>query len=163
MLSKVLPLRNHPFIRILTMRSPAYLFACVLGLLASLSIAIQPIFSSEHKPFTLVAGTIERFNVTLRFSRDVNAYVPTLSLAPLKATEFLLTDGNLTTTYRKRAAFFGDVPDVFPPPLIPLLFGEVIITSPFYVTTDFIIETVFFPSKGFRQQLFSLNGGGLTN
>ena len=145
------------------MRSPTYLFACMLGLLASLSVALQPIFSTETEPFSLRAGTIERFNVTLKFNKKLQAFVPVLTLAPSKANAFILTDGNLTTPDRKLAAFYGNVPDPFALPLLPLLFGRIVKKLPFDDTADFFVEPAFSPSKGFRPQLFSINGGKVPN
>lgn len=142
------------------MRSPSYLSASLLGLSAGLSAALQPIFSTVSDPFSLTAADIQRFNVTLEFNATLNAFVPLLSLDPSDASLFILTDGNLTTPDGAQAAFFGNVTDVIPSPLLPLLFGKGRGVTPFESTADFVQQNSFSGSQGFRPQLLSLNGGG---
>lgn len=143
------------------MWSPTCIFICVLGLLSSLSIALQPVFSTVNDPFTLSTGRFVtgKFNVTLRFDKNVNAFVPVLTKLPVRALPaFKLKDGNLTTSNALLGAFFGDE---FPsePLLLPLRFGKKVPIGPFVLTADFVVNTFFSPSIGFVPRLISLNGG----
>ena len=142
----------------LTMRSPTCIFVCVIGLLSSLSMALQPIFSTVKDPFTLRTGRFDQFNVTLKFHKDVNAFVPVLTnKVPVRVPEFKLKNGNLTTSDGSLGAFFGDFSSGS---LRPLRFGKVPV-GPFVLTADFVVNTFFSPSIGFVPRLISLNGGNL--
>lgn len=140
------------------MRSTTFLFACVLGLLPSLSRALQPVFSAVNEPFTLQTGRFEQFSVTLRFRKDIEAFVLVLSKAKVRLRELKLTDGNLTTSDGSLGAFFDDPT---PGQLLPIRFGKNVPVGPFVETADFVVNTFFSPSAGSGPRLISLNGGEL--
>lgn len=143
------------------MRSPTCIFVCVLGLLPSLSIALQPIFSTVTDPFTLSTGRFEfgLFNVILQFDKTVNAFLPVLTKLPVpELPAFILKDGNLTTSDALLGAFFGDESSS-EPALLSLRFGKELPIGPFVLTADFVVNTFFSPSIGFVSRLISLNGG----
>lgn len=141
------------------MRSPTFVFACVLALLPSLSMAVQPIFSTVP-PFRLVNGRIppNRYNVTLKFQEDVQAFVPVLTLSEAKPTEFKIVNGNLTTADGSLGAYFSNFNTL---QLQPILFSSNVPTGVFVETADFVENFFFSPSAGSLPKLFSLNGSEL--
>lgn len=149
-----------PLIHFFTMRSPTCLFACVLGLLPSLSMAVQPIFSTVP-PFTLNIGRFEPllYNVTLKYlGDDIQAFVPVLTKGP--TTEFKIVNGNLTTSDSSLGAYFGNTTATG---LRPILFSDKVPTGVFVETADFVENTIFSPSAGYIPKIFSLNGGEFDN
>ena len=93
---------------------PTLLSRFMLGLLPSLALAVTdedavnslPIFSSLSG--TLGLTTQGNFNVDFTIQKDAESFVvPYITFAPMRLPEFRLTDGNLTTADRDRAAFYG--------------------------------------------------------
>lgn len=134
------------------MHSPTFLLTCALGLLPSLAAASrQPIFATLDGPFIL--RTQESFNVILRYHEELKAYVPTISRTRIRLPEFVLKKGNLTTDNKHLPAFYGPVPLIFPPPLVPVRFGK---SSP-DLQAGFVVVTKTEPS-GKTLRLFNLGG-----
>lgn len=134
----------------------------VLGLLPSLAVAVidedavnsLPIFSSLDGTLGLI--TQGNFNVDFTIQQDTESFVvPYITFAPIRLPEFRLTNGNLTTADRDRAAFYGPTTRIFPPPLIPLRFGT---GFDRFAAAEFLAVTKTDSSGNDVLRLFALNG-----
>ena len=147
------------------MRSSTFLFLGVLGFLpSSLSAAIGSVFSSLEKPFTLRANTTEREHLVLGSFEGFSYFFAEISHNTTGIPKFTLKNGNLTTSDGLQTAFFPSnvFPHaLFPPPPLPLAFGNVaregapVLTS---FTPEFTATTVSTPSGRFKLQLLPLLG-----
>lgn len=81
-----------------------------------------PIYASFPYAFSLQAQ--EGFNVLLRNAQDEEKVVPYIDPRLTSGPLFRLDHGNLTTVEGGYEAFRPPVPPIFPPLLIPLLFGK---------------------------------------
>lgn len=153
------------------MHSSKFFSVCVLGLLPSLSVAASsPVFSTLDQSFSLHAAIAFREDVVLEFTeitqRSGSTYtagVARISSNSSNIARFRLTDGNLTMADGSTAAFFpGDFPGLFPPPPLPIYFGDFEARAVGGLDT---ITPVFFaaPPSSLESelQLFSSVGGGL--
>lgn len=113
-----------------TMRSPTCILAVALGLLSSPTVASKcdnvaierlPVFATSDGPFILRAQ--EGFNVVVKYHAEHKTFIPVLTKSN-HLPEFLLTHGNITSADGSIAGFYPPSPAIFPPVLLPLLFGK---------------------------------------
>ena len=146
------------------MRSPTFLLAFALSLLPCLTsasncdnVAIDrlPVSSSSDGPFVIRAQG--GFNVVLKYDKQRKAYVPVISRTEVQLPEFLLTDGNLTSSDKSLAAYYSPVPLIYPPVLGPLLFSK---NAPPALAAEVIFVTKTRDDGSGREirRIFLLNG-----